>query len=324
MRRLRLRPKVGARTTEEPMFARKWLFVTLFAAACSGGDAKPDEKPDGDTSGGVLAECKAQSDVANKQAQMFANVSTGSRVAMEAAYTDFQRVLSQWEAEDAPCAREGASVTDRMTIQQQTTTALADAETKGTEKMIRFLEPNTDEARELLKTIFASGRKQTDAVIDAATAIDRKYRDRLLGAFREHKKYGQLDDKMKTTCVFNESEIDPNEEITGNFRSNFQGAMTVHALCRIPLPANKFAGDDQGQMVIVLDDDADPANGVLHEGKLGSPEEWKATQWFSGRFTIPQGPGAQTDSGYYYVWIKVVRPTMGDETLVHNWFYWHK
>lgn len=308
------------------MNVRKLLPAALFAAAtaCSGGDAKPDEQAT-DTSPSVLAECQAQADVANKQAEMFANVSTGSRDAMEAAYLDFQRVLERWEAEDAPCAREGADVTARMTIQQETTRALADAATRGTEKMIRFLEPNTDEARELLKTIFAHGRKQSDAVIGAATAVDRNYRQRLLTYFRESKKYGQLDEELKTTCVFGEAQIDPNaEEITENFKTVFQGKRTVHALCRIPLPANKFAGDDDGQLVIVLDDDDDPSNGVLHEGKLGTPEEWKSTQWFSGRFTMPQGPAAQKDAGVYYVRIKAARPTLGDEDLVHSWFYWHR
>ncbi len=304
---------------------RKLMGLTLvFACGCGGGEAKPDATPtEGEAS--LLAQCEAQAAVANKQAEMFANVSTGSREAMEGSFVDFVRIVEQWEAPDAPCAREGASVTDRMTVQQATSAALASAETKGTEKMIRFLEPNTDEARELLKTIFAKGRKQSDAVIDAATAIDRNYRGRLLASFREHKKYGQLDDKLKTTCVFGEAAIDPNaEKITENFMSVFHGKTTVHALCRIPLPANKFAGDPDGQMVIVLDDDSDPSNGVLHEGKLGTPEEWKATQWFSGRFSIPQGAAAQMNSGYYTVSIKAARPAMGDEMLVQNWFYWHR
>lgn len=307
------------------MFRKLLPLAFVTTMACSGGDAKPDAKPEESGTMDVLAECQAQAGVANKQAELFANVSTGSRMAMEAAYVDFVRIVEKWEAKDAPCAREGASVTDRMTIQQQTSAALTDAETKGTEKMIRFLEPNTDEARELLKTIFANGRTQSDAVIEAATTIDRNYRKRLLTFFRENKKYGQLDDKMKTTCVFGDAAIDPNAtEITENFRSLFRGALTVHALCRIPLPADKFAGDPDGQFVIVLDDDDDPANGVLHEGKLGSPEEWKSTQWFSGRFSIPQGPSAQKESGYYTVWIKAARPAMGDETLVGNSFYWYR
>lgn len=306
------------------MLARRLLPLVLIAAGCSGNEAKPDDKPQ-DSGTNVLAECQAQAEVANKQAEMFSNVSTGSRSAMEGAYVDFQRVLDRWEAEDSPCAREGAAVTDRMAIQQKTSAALADAETKGTEKMIRFLEPNTDEARELLKTIFARGRKQTDAVIDAATAVDRNYRKRLLTYFRENKKYGQLDKDMKTTCVFGEAPIDPNaEEITENFKSVFRGALEVNALCRIPLPANKFAGDPDGKLVIVLDDDDDPSNGVLHEGDLGTPEKWGTTQWFSGRFSIPQGPSAQKESGFFHVWIKAVRPAMGDEDLVDNWFYWYR
>lgn len=305
----------------------RWTILpaVFMLAACSGGETKPDDQPDEATKVSLLEQCQKEAAVAKKQAELFANVTTGSRETMEAAYTDYRRVMERWDAEGSACQQDGASVTDRMVLQKDTSKALSDAYSTGTTKMIKFLEPNTDEARELLKMVFASGRAQNDDVFEAANAIDINYRKRLHATFLETKKYGQLRDELKTTCVFGPDKIDPNaEEITLNFRSNFRGRMTVHALCRIPLPAKEYGGDPDGQLVMVLDDDDDPSNGVLHEGKLGTPEEWKTTQWFSGTFQVPQGPTAQKDAGYYYVWIKAARPNMGDETLVHNWFYWHK
>lgn len=294
----------------------------LLTAACSGGDAKPDPTP---TTADQLAECQAQAAIADKQAELFANVSTGSVEAMQAAYTDFVRIARAWEADDAPCVREGSNVTERMAIQRATKQKLSEAETAGTTKMVKFLEPNTDGARELLKTIFASGRTLNDTVIDAVVAIDRNYRQRLLTYFKESGKYGQLGAPEQTTCIFGDAEIDPNaEEITENFRSTFKGGTTVHALCRIPIPAENFAGDDAGQMVLVLDDDDDPSNGTLHEAKLGTPEQWGTSQLFKGRFSMPQGAAAQADAAYFTVHVVAKRPTLGDEWLVSNHFYWYR
>ena len=301
------------------------LAAAILLTACGGSEKKPDSDATEQTTGDVVAQCNAHAAEAEAAATAFQTAPTGSRASMEAMYLEFIKVRASWEAEDAPCAREGAAVTDRMTIQKQTAAKLSEAEAKGTSTMIDFLSGNVDEARELLKTIFAQGRKQHETTLEAADRIDRAYRNRLQAAFKESKKLGQVADDQ-TTCVFgDEGKIDPNaEEMYRNFKSVFSGATTVHAVCRIPLPAEKFGGDEGAKMVIVLDDDMDPSNGTIYEGDLGTPEQWGSTQWFSGRFEVPQGPAAQKDAGYYVVRVKAQRPTMGDEDLVHNWFYWHR
>ena len=183
-----------------------------------------------------------------------------------------------------------------------------------------------DEARAFMKVVFADGEQLSDDVLNSAVDVDRRYRERLLTKFKETGKYGQLDDGLATTCIFGDAKIDPNADsgITENFKTVFTGTGEVHALCRIPAPAEKYGGDPNGQVTIVIDDDDDTANGVVHRGELGPPEKWGSTQWFSGRFSMPQGKYATKDSGYYRVFIEVVRPEMGDEKLVENSFYWHR
>jgi hypothetical protein len=298
------------------------LALSLFA--CSGGDKKADEQPTGDESGGVVAQCDKEAEVALKQAEMFANVTPGSIDAATAAYVDYQRVVERWQSEDNPCAAEGPDVTARMTKQKEVDKALVEAEAEGTAKLADFLSGDVDASRTFLKTVFGAGRQPSNPVLEVAHSVDRRYRERLLVKFRETEKYGQLGE-LETTCVFGTAEIDPNaEEITENFQAIFKCTDDVHALCRSPLPANKYGGDEAGTLVLILDDDDDPSNGVINEGDLGPIEKWGSTQWFSGRFSMPQGEPAKADAGYYHVWLKAKRPNMGDEVLADNVFFWHR
>ena len=309
---------------------KKTGYVSLFAlslAACSGGSGatKPTDVT-AEPAGDIVAECNAAAEVAKKEAELYRAVDPSTLDAARAAYSGFQRTIERWKADDAPCAREGASVTDRMATLQEVEKVLAAAEAEGTQKLVRHLEPNVDMARDFLDVVFASGRAPSDAVIEAAHSVDRRYRERLMTKFGESEKYAQLDDALATTCVFGEAAIDPQaEKITQNFKSIFAGDRTeVHALCRLPLPASKYGGDAQGKLFVVLDDDTDLSNGTVYEGDLGTPEQWKETQYFKARFDIPQGPPSRGDAGVYYVTMKVQRPQMGDETPVSNRFYWHR
>lgn len=305
---------------------KKWLILTVAAAACSGAEAS--KTPDPEMGGAdVVAQCNAAAEVAKKEADLYRNVTPSSLDAATAAYEGFHKTITKWEAEDAPCAREGADVTARVATQQEVSKVLAEAESEGTAKLIRHLEPNVDMARDFLKVVFASGRKPSDTVIDAATSVDRRYRERLMTKFNETKKLGQLDDKLATTCIFGDMEIDPKvEPIRDNFKSIFSGKTEVNVLCRLPLTADKYGGDPGGKFVLVLDEDDDPNNGTVAEVDLGAPEKWSTSQYFKGRFTMPQGKAFDTkaDAGYYHVWLTARRPKMGDESPAHNWFYWHR
>lgn len=303
-----------------------YVALTLLLTACGGAKANETADTTAQPAGDVVAECEASAEVAKKEAALFRDVTPSNLDSAIAAYNGMQRSLERWSAEDAPCAREGASVTDRMAVQQEVEKELAAAQAEGTAKLVRHLEPNVDAARDFLDVVFASGRAPSDTVLDAAHSVDRRYRERLMTKFREAKAYGQLDDALQTTCIFAETEIDPQvEAITENFKSIFEGKRTeVHAVCRLPLPANKYGGDAQGKLMVVLDDDADLNNGTIYEGDLGAPEKWNETRYFKARFDIPQGPAARKDAGVYYVTMKAQRPQMGNETLVSNRFYWHR
>ncbi len=304
---------------------------TVFAAsamalvACGSGKAAEKQVDGNETAEmSLLQQCQMLAVETTERASLYAGVVPQSVEQATAEFGKFRKAVEAWEDEKSACRDEGADVTERMALVQGTDPAIAQAEKAGTTRLIAYLEPNVDEAREFLKLVFDAGRPLPDEVVTAAHDVDRKYRDRLMKKFGETKKLGQLDDELKTTCVFAKQELDPNAELTENFVSIFQGPGDVHALCRAPLDADKYAGDPEGQMVFVLDDDADPSNGVLHEGKMGSPEEWKTSRYFKARFQVPQGDPARVDSGYYYVWLEVRRPKLGDEKLAHNWFYWHR
>lgn len=298
--------------------------ISLLLCACSGSDKKSDEQPTEDQTAGVVARCESEAEVALKQAEMFADQTPGNIDTALASYVDYQRVIADWQADDNPCAAEGPQVTNRMAKQKEVDKALAEAEGKGTATLADFLSGDVDASRKFLQTVFGAGRQPSDEVLEVAHTVDRKYRQRLLTKFKETGKYGELGE-LETTCIFGTAEIDPNaEQITENFQGIFKGKNDVHALCRSPLPASKYAGDDNGKLVVILDDDDDPANGVINEGDLGPIEKWGSTQWFSARFSMPQGEPAKADAGYYHVWLKADRPEMGDEVLADNVFFWHR
>jgi hypothetical protein len=297
--------------------------LALLLCACSGSEKKADDQPT-EQAGDIVAQCNQAADAAAKQADMFANLTPGDIDIALAAYTDFQRVITRWEAENNPCAAEGADVTARMTRQKEVDQKLADAEAKGTATLADFLSGDVDASRKFLEAVFDAGRQPSNPVLEVAHTVDRRYRERLLAKFRETGKYGKLGE-LETTCIFATGEIDPNaEQITDNFQTIFKGKDDVHALCRSPLPANKYGGDDAGKLVVILDDDDDPSNGVINEGDLGPIEKWGSTQWFSARFSMPQGKPAKADAGHYHVWLRAKRPQMGDEALADNVFFWHR
>lgn len=300
------------------------IAASLALAACSGSQSTDDAQPTDATQADLLTQCTALSERTQKEANLYATMTLGGAETAEAAFLDFQRTRERWEDEDNVCARDGADVTKRMTVQQMTDAKLEQASAVGTNRILEHLAPNVDASRDFMETLFGASSTLHEDTIATAMDIDRRYRERLLTKFKETGKLGQLDDGLSTTCVFSDKKLDPNAEISNNFQFVFGGTSEVHALCRIPAPADKFGGDAGGQMTIVLDDDDDPSNGVVHRGELGTPEKWGSTQWFSGRFSMPQGAHAQSDTGYYYVWIEAVRPELGNESLVHNHFYWHR
>lgn len=300
------------------------LSASLTFGACATTPPAAEDTDPAAAADDVVAECERAARKAAAEADLFANVTPSTLEASSAAYAGFLDTLATWEDEDSPCKREGAEVTERMAVSQDVSKKLIEAEKSGTSKLIRHLEPNVDMAMEFLKIVFDAGRPPSTEVLDAAHSVDRRYRERLMVKFREHEKYGQMGE-LETTCIFSKEEIDPTQkEITENFVHIFQGRSEVHALCRSPLAAEKYGGDPDGKLVIILDDDADPNNGIVYEGDLGTAEQWKTSQYFRGRFEVPQGEPAKHDAGYYTVRLKAKRPAMGDEDLASGHFYWHR
>ncbi len=306
---------------------KRTLVALSLCIGCSGAPEVDDVAKDGvnnaTSSVNDLAACQAAATEARAKIEMLntSNPTNGSNAA--AVYRQFDAARTAWEASSAPCETEGADVMERAKLASDVNKEFKSASADYTERTARALQDKPEDAWAFIEGRFATGREISDGASEAAKDIALPLNQAKLAKFKEHKKLGKIDKEFATTCVFSNEKIDPNQPPELNFTTVFSGKQ-VHAVCRLPLPASKYAGDANGQIFLMLDNDKDLANGVVSEGNLGTVEKWKETQYFTGRFSMPQGLEAPKDkAAYYHVTVLIKRPELGDETAVQGGFVWY-
>ena len=304
-------------------------FVMSLGMACSSGPEKNQESQsdavveDSVSEQGVMKACRQAATEATSLVHALENAPTS-----DLSFADYRKMASAhaaWSAENHPCTAEGPEVTERARTAGETRAMLERAEQSYVISKLDSLvaQGKLEAARELMVLRFAQGRAVESELQAASYSLSKSYAKMLNEAFEASGKSAQFEDDLKTTCIFSRTEFDPqNTPVEDHHASVFGGKGTVYALCRLPLPASKYGGDPNGMVKLVIDTDENDANGVLAETNLGAISKYKESQYFRGRFPIPQGIGTDELSAYYHVRVKLERPEMGDESPVGNGFWW--
>lgn len=307
-----------------------FVCLSVTALACSGAPEKSDQSAvDGSdavsdmSEPGLVEACQNAATEATALVQSLEN-----SPASDVSFSDYRRMVSahaKWNAENHPCTAEGPEVTERAKTAASTKKKLDVAQEVYVSSKVQELVDagKLDAARELLVLRFSQGRRVSSELQSASYAMSNAYGELLKKAFASSGQSAQFEDDLETTCIFSRTEFDPqNKPVEDHHASVFGGKGTVYALCRLPLPAEKYAGDPNGEVKLVIDTDDDDSNGVLSETSLGKIAKYKQSRYFRGRFPVPQGIGTDELSAYFHVRIKLERPEMGNETPVGNGFWW--
>lgn len=291
----------------------------VFVAILAGCGGQPVVEETSVTSRSLVAEC--DSAVANFDASIAEVEASATSASFVPAFSKLQELREGLQVESHPCLAEG----EQVVLRQQHADRMRSAGLEATERVtIKALESTSDPlaTEAILKARFATGDSVSDAIERKAIEFSQAKNRALWEEFQKTKKYSEKEDKQ-TTCIFARQEFDP-QNMEYLFASVFDGAGDVHALCRVPLPASRFAGDPAGTIELVLDDDSDLNNGTVAIVKLGTVEAFKETQYFRGRFNLPHAAlrTANKKSSNYTLSVRFARPSMGDEVPVSASFFW--
>jgi hypothetical protein len=236
-------------------------------------------------------------------------------------YNVLATLHKSWKAEAHPCSAPGPKVTERAQIADELIAALANAADGVVVRGVNAMKgSDLPAALALLTTRYSTGDPAGDTLRAAASDVTRAHEDQLFAAFEANKAWARTGEAAgAVTCIFGQAAFDPKAPPTRSFNALFEGKTDVHALCLIPLPADKWAGDPQGQVVMEL-----RANGeVAAELELGPPEKWANTRYFRGRFGMPQGIKTASTAAYSATLI-MRRPKLGTESLSTGVFFWQR
>ena len=317
--------------------------TALVAAGCSGGGAQQtgddpvlgeagDEGVEATGTGTgtgqdtvLLARCK------DEAAQM--NVQTEAlRGAAEAGtavdWTRMEAQLQGWHVESHACLTDGPDAVQRRAIHKQQSKALHQALYQAAAKRAATLQASgqPQQAWDTLRWAYIHGAERDEELQDLATGVEAARVRAQLATFVEQEGYGKLSDK-EAVCIFAKDPIDPtSDEIVGSFQYVFEDRVDVHALCRTPRPVDEYAVDGDGELVLVLrrDDVTGRLSHEVAEVKLGTLGKWPDTQYFRGRFSMPQGITPDTQRSYYHVTMELRRPGKAPQQLTEGGFLWHR
>jgi hypothetical protein len=324
---------------------RPLLVLAAFALlgstlGCGGGQKTGDDPPveegtssEGSDEGRTVLVTQCREDVRLKE-ELAGRMRTYGETDGELDWTEIGLQLRGWESSDEnPCLVEGVEAEKRREMHDETSQKLYDALQFAALQSARRLEGEgkLDEAVERLRWAYIGGEQRADELRDYTSSLAGARDRRRLEKFKEYGAYGKLDDAEavdeKVTCVFGTAAIDPTAEIDLVYQSVFEGSVEMHALCRTPAPVGEMADEDaEGQVVLVLsrDDETGRRGQKVAEVEIGSLETWKASRYFTGRLSLPQGIDAQKMRAYYDVRIILRRPRATDRELVHGGLFWHR
>lgn len=295
------------------------LVLTTGAIGCASTtqSTEPDASNEQPSIDAVAACSKAQ-----REAELLVEGLSGSN-ASDSTYQRFSAAYSAWEQPDHPCSMSGNEATSRASTKREVLEKFARADERYIVNAVasHVGGMHLDDAKALLITRFNQGRDAGPEVQEAINAYSNQITSTLGAAFQESGRTAQLQDDLETTCVFSRREFDPQEtRVETHFSLAFGGHGEIHTLCRLPLPASNYGGDDAGRFFLVLSSEVD-GTGEITRVDLGPVESYDEMRYFRGRFGIPQGIGG-AQSAYFRVDVVVERPTLGNETPVSAGFWW--
>lgn len=300
----------------------KKFFPLLLIAGCATTPSEPTDDAAESKTTDLVAQCEAAHNVFTQRQERLLATSTAAPEVFIGAINDFQAERETLN-DSHPCAAEGPAVVERNQTFKAMKTGGASTLDEATIKAVQQAATDLDATQKLLEARFATGDEPNDVLRRLASDYSRTKVNREWEAFQAASRYSDLGE-AGTTCIFGRQEFDPQQEMEKLYTYVFGGDGDVHALCRVPLPASRFAGDPNSAVEILLDDDRDVKNGVLATVKLGTIEAFKETQFFRARFSLPDSKlrAEGGKSAYYHVSVRFARPQMGDETPVSDGFFW--
>jgi hypothetical protein len=238
-----------------------------------------------------------------------------------ARWLQLTALAAAWKDSSHPCIAPGPKVTERAQLHDDLVKATADAaDAELARAAMSLRESELQGVLDLLAERYVTGLPASDDLKEAASAAARARDAALFTQFEAHKAWAKTGEaQTDVTCIFGKQAFDPTKPPEPTFSSHIEGRSDLHALCLIPLTADKWAGDPDGQVLMELH-----ANGKHTTAmELGPPERWTNTRYFRGRFQMPQGVGS-AHTAAYTVRITFKRPKLGDETVSSGTFLWNR
>lgn len=297
--------------------------IALVAASmllgCGGGAA--DQKDDtGANSPGVMAACEAAVADARKAIEASKSVSPAMATDFSTYYAEWRGTVDGWQREDHPCLNEGPEVMTRLTSHQEVGAELDEADDALQDRLAPAFVAKPD-ATAFFDVLFAGGDRPTDEARRAAFNVAKVSQNAHFEAFKEHG-WAILDEKGKTTCTTSGDPFAPTEEVLPQMLKVFENEVDVHVLCRLPVDASAFDGDEAGNLRIELSNTEDWEDEPVTAVDLGAPSKWGKTRYFTARFRVPLK--STRDAETYWVNLVARRPSMGDELVVGTSFWWFR
>jgi hypothetical protein len=303
------------------------LALATMGAACGGAEKAAEETKkagvEGPAPDAVVAACEesaklARDAIAAEAAAPDAASAADGKVRWETLAT----LLVSWRADAHPCAAPGPKVSMRAQTRDDVVGELEQAADASAARSVAALKgAELSGALSLLAARYATGEAASPALKEAASGATQANEIRLFELFEANKAWAKTGEAASAvSCVFGRAAIDPKTPPSKDIFTLFEGKTDVHVLCLIPLPADKWAGDPAGQVVMELSANGAKSAAVM---ELGPPEKWANTRYFRGRFGLPQGVG-NASTAAYSVSLFMRRPKLGDESLSTGSFFWHK
>jgi hypothetical protein len=297
--------------------------IGLFALsliACGGGEAAKKDSANNATAQGVVAACDTRAADARAAIERASTVNPSMASEFSKFYSDWRTTFAAWDADDHPCLMEGAGVMDRLATHKEVARELEEADDSMQNRIAPAFVSKPD-AVAFFDVLFAGGDKPADKARRAAFNVAKVQQNAHFEAFGEHG-WATLDADGTTTCTTSSDPIDPTGDVKPQMLNVFESEIDVHVLCRLPVDAASFGGDEGGQLTIELTKSNDWKSDPVTAVELGKPEKWGKTRFFTARFRVPLKSTRNAET--YRVNLVARRPTMGDEKVVGTSFWWFR
>lgn len=299
----------------------RWMGLSfaVFLVACGGGQEPETSADVKESPASAVVECEQASAAARDLIAQSESVSPATPDEFRTFYGSWRDAVAAWNADDHVCLQEGAQVMERLKAHQSTASEFEQAD----EAMQARLAPEfvaRPNASDYFDTFFAGGVKPVATVRESAFNVAKAAHDADYKAFQAHG-WGTTSEDGATTCVTSNDPFEPTGDVEPQMLKIFAGKTDVHVLCRLPVDASTFGGDDGGTLRIELhqgDWKGEPVTAV----DLGKPEKWGKTRFFTARFAVPLSSTREAET--YHVELVARRPAMGDERIVGTTFWWHR